>query len=113
MPQLFTTSFPFPYSFPTLVYAVLNKYPATLAPHVISIDVLERELMSDGTIRSERVLGVQQESPKWVNRVSRSSCPGSVGRSPWEGSKRGNVMGFSFLFCEGAEMTRGAIRWTM
>lgn len=70
MPQIFTTSFSFPYSFPTLVYAVINKYPATLAPHVISIDVLERTMMEDGTIRSERVLGVQQESPKWVNRVS-------------------------------------------
>ena len=36
---------------------------------VISMDVLSRTLLEDGTIRSERLIGVQQDSPKWVNRV--------------------------------------------
>lgn len=69
MVHLFETAFPFPFSFPALVYAVINKYPSPLAPHVISIDVLDRTILQDGTIRSERLLGVKQDSPKWVNRL--------------------------------------------
>lgn len=68
--QLCTQTFTFPFPFPAHVYAVLNKYPNPLAPHVISIDVLDRSFLEDGTIRSERLLGVRQDSPKWVSRVS-------------------------------------------
>ena len=68
--HLFTTAFPFPFPFPALAYSVINKYPSPLAPHVISIDVLERSILEDGTVRSERLLGVRQDSPRWVNRVS-------------------------------------------
>ena len=39
---------------------------------MVSLDVLSRTILEDGTIRSERLIGVQQDSPKWVNRVSRS-----------------------------------------
>lgn len=83
--MLFTTAFPFPYPFPALVYACMNKYPSPLAPHVISIDVLERTILEDGTIRSERLLGVQQDSPRWVNRVRRSQgwCSADK-RSCWD-----------------------------
>lgn len=70
MPLLFTTAFPFPYPFPAHVYSVLNKYPNPEASHVISIDVLERTFLEDGTIRSERLIGIKQDAPKWVNRVS-------------------------------------------
>ncbi|KAK4705938.1 hypothetical protein P7C70_g264, partial [Phenoliferia sp. Uapishka_3] len=66
---LFTTAFPFPFPWPAHVYAVMNKYPNPLAPHVISMDVLSRTILEDGTIRSERLIGVQQDSPKWVNRL--------------------------------------------
>lgn len=75
MVHLFTTAFPFPFPFPALAYAVINKYPSPLAPHVISIDVLERSILDDGTVRSERLLGVRQDSPRWVNRVSLHPAP--------------------------------------
>jgi hypothetical protein len=76
MVALFTTEFSFPFPWPALAFAVINKYPNPLAPHVISIDVLERSFLPDGTIRSERVIGVQQDSPGWVNRVSLMSTFG-------------------------------------
>ncbi|KAL8279251.1 hypothetical protein RQP46_008288 [Phenoliferia psychrophenolica] len=66
---LFTTAFSFPFPWPAQAYAVMNKYPNPLAPHVISLDVLSRTILEDGTIRSERLIGVQQDSPKWVNRL--------------------------------------------
>ncbi|KAM0751797.1 hypothetical protein T439DRAFT_324991 [Meredithblackwellia eburnea MCA 4105] len=66
---LFTTAFPFSFPWPAQVYAVLNKYPNPLAPHVVSMDVLERTILPDGTIRSERLIGVQQDSPRWVTRL--------------------------------------------
>lgn len=70
MPALFETSHTFPYPWTLQTFAVLTKYPNPLAPHVVSVDVLSREVMEDGTVRSERLIGVQQDSPRWVNRVS-------------------------------------------
>ncbi|BGP18826.1 hypothetical protein JCM10213_003481 [Rhodosporidiobolus nylandii] len=69
MVQLFTTSFPFSFPWPAQVYAVLNKYPNPLAPHVVSVDVVDRQILPDGTVRSERILGIMQESPRWVRRM--------------------------------------------
>ncbi|GAA6003416.1 hypothetical protein JCM10207_000324 [Rhodosporidiobolus poonsookiae] len=69
MVQVFTTSFPFNFPWPAQVYAVLNKYPNPLAPHVVSVDVVDRRMLEDGTVRSERILGIRQESPKWVRRL--------------------------------------------
>ncbi|SCV72583.1 BQ2448_4120 [Microbotryum intermedium] len=70
MVQLFETSCTFGFPWTAQVFAVLNKYPNPLAPHVVSIDVISRTILDDGTIRSERLLGLQQDSPTWVNRVS-------------------------------------------
>ncbi|SGY68095.1 BQ5605_C004g02848 [Microbotryum silenes-dioicae] len=69
MVQLFETSCTFGFPWTAQVFAVLNKYPNPLAPHVVSIDVISRTILDDGTIRSERLLGLQQDSPKWVNRM--------------------------------------------
>ncbi|GAA5990611.1 hypothetical protein JCM10908_003153 [Rhodotorula pacifica] len=72
MVALFTTAFAFPYPWPAQTYAVLNKYPNPLAPHVISIDVVDRSILPDGTVRSERILGIQQDSPRWIRRILRT-----------------------------------------
>ncbi|GAA5954666.1 hypothetical protein JCM8115_004655 [Rhodotorula mucilaginosa] len=69
MVGLFTTAFAFSYPWPAQTYAVLNKYPNPLAPHVISIDVVDRSILPDGTVRSERILGIQQDSPRWIRRI--------------------------------------------
>ncbi|GAA5836438.1 hypothetical protein JCM11251_007079 [Rhodosporidiobolus azoricus] len=69
MPSLFTTSFPFSFPWPAQTYAVLNKYPNPLAPHVVSVDVVDRRVLEDGTVRSERILGIRQDSPRWVRRL--------------------------------------------
>ncbi|GAA5867737.1 hypothetical protein JCM3774_003396 [Rhodotorula dairenensis] len=72
MVGLFTTAFSFSYPWPAQTYAVLNKYPNPLAPHVISIDVVDRCILPDGTVRSERILGIQQDSPRWIRRILRT-----------------------------------------
>ena len=72
MPVLFTSAFSFSHPFPLLALAVLNKYPNPHSPQVVSVDVLGRTMLDDGTLRSERVLGVRQDAPKWMRRVS--SC---------------------------------------
>ncbi|BGP37551.1 hypothetical protein JCM10450v2_001466 [Rhodotorula kratochvilovae] len=69
MVALFTTACHFGWPWPAQVYAVLNKYPNPLAPHVVSMDVVDRQILPDGTIRSERILGIQQDSPRWVRRI--------------------------------------------
>ncbi|GAA5911171.1 hypothetical protein JCM8208_005746 [Rhodotorula glutinis] len=69
MVALFTTAFHFGWPWPAQVYAVLNKYPNPLAAHVVSMDVVDRQVLEDGTIRSERILGIQQDSPRWVRRM--------------------------------------------
>lgn len=69
MVRLFQTEFAFQFPWPAQVFAVLNKYPNPLAPHVVSVDVVSRTILEDGTIRSERLIGVQQDSPKWINKV--------------------------------------------
>ncbi|GAA5991563.1 hypothetical protein JCM5350_002616 [Sporobolomyces pararoseus] len=69
MVALFNTSFPFNYPWPAQVYSVLNKYPNPRAPHVVSMDVVDRQILPDGTIRSERILGISQDSPRWIRRL--------------------------------------------
>ncbi|GAA5944177.1 uncharacterized protein JCM15063_000169 [Sporobolomyces koalae] len=69
MVALFNTSFPFEYPWPAQVYSVLNKYPNPRAPHVVSVDTVDRQILPDGTIRSERILGISQDSPKWISRI--------------------------------------------
>ncbi|GJN88208.1 hypothetical protein Rhopal_001173-T1 [Rhodotorula paludigena] len=69
MVALFTTAFHFNFPWPAQVYAVLNKYPNPLAPHVVSMDVIDRQMLADGTIRSERIIGISQDSPKWIRRL--------------------------------------------
>jgi len=68
MPVLFTSAFSFSHPFPLLALAVLNKYPNPHSPQVVSVDVLGRTMLDDGTLRSERVLGVRQDAPKWMRR---------------------------------------------
>ncbi|KAM0792947.1 hypothetical protein ACM66B_002706 [Microbotryomycetes sp. NB124-2] len=69
MVALFEQEHQFTFPWPAQVFAVLNKYPNPLAPHVVSVDVVDRRMLDDGTIRSERLIGVQQDSPKWINKI--------------------------------------------
>ncbi|BGP05635.1 hypothetical protein JCM10049v2_001441 [Rhodotorula toruloides] len=69
MVALFTTAFHFSFPWPAQVYAVINKYPNPLAPHVITMDVVDRSVLPDGTVRSERIIGIRQDSPRWIRRI--------------------------------------------
>lgn len=88
MVLLFLTSFPFANPFPLQAFAAVNKYPNPLASHVVSMDVISREIMEDGTVRSERLIGIQQDAPKWVTRVSTTPRPSSAPHLGFTQSRR-------------------------
>jgi hypothetical protein len=71
MPQTFTNGFDLPYRWSQTALAVWHKYPNPFAPHVISMDVIDRTYNENtGLLRIERVLGVSQGAPGWAVKVS-------------------------------------------
>lgn len=52
-----------------------HKYPNPKCTHVVSIDVLDRSMdPTTGIIRTERIVGVKQKSPKWITKVCGCCC---------------------------------------
>ena len=56
---------------PTHVLNLLHrKYPNPFAGHVYSVDTLSRTVdPATGIVRSERLIGVQQGAPAWIQKV--------------------------------------------
>ncbi|GAA97719.1 uncharacterized protein L969DRAFT_106098 [Mixia osmundae IAM 14324] len=67
--KVFETMFEFPFPFKETALGVFMKYPNPHAEHVISVDVIDRSILPDGTIRTERILGVKQSAPRWVMKI--------------------------------------------
>lgn len=50
--------------------AVWYKYPNPHTEHVQSIDVLDRTICPQtGTVRTERLISVEQHTPRWIKRI--------------------------------------------
>lgn len=65
--KLFQNRCEFDYSWETVTTANWNKYPNSMSPHVIGVDVLRRELSDHGNIlTSERLITVRQNVPRWL-----------------------------------------------
>ncbi|KAI9311906.1 PRELI-like family-domain-containing protein [Obelidium mucronatum] len=45
------------------------KYPNDISTHVISVDILSREVTSDGVLRTERLLCCEQSAPALLRRL--------------------------------------------
>ncbi|KAN0064231.1 hypothetical protein ACQY0O_003398 [Thecaphora frezii] len=70
MPQTFTSQAHFPFPWPHTARGVWYKYPNPYAPHVKSVDVLDQSLCpTTGKLRTERILGVQQNAPSWAVKL--------------------------------------------
>jgi len=65
----FVSQIHFPFSWTEVARAIWQKYPNPMAQHVISVDVLERSVDQNGLIRTERIIGVEQNAPRWVLKL--------------------------------------------
>ncbi|WFC95429.1 mRNA 3'-end-processing protein rna14 [Malassezia brasiliensis] len=55
---------------PRRATAVWYKYPNPHTEHVQSIDVLDRTICPQtGTVRTERLISVEQHTPRWIKRI--------------------------------------------
>jgi hypothetical protein len=58
-----------------VVIGMWHKYPNPHCTHVQTIDVLDRTVDPEtGIIRTERVLGCTQKTPKWIVKVCLLLC---------------------------------------
>lgn len=63
------------YNFRQVASVLFRKYPNEYSDHVVSVDVLERSVDPEtGVIRTERLIGVQQPTPRWVTALLGSSA---------------------------------------
>ena len=73
MPKTFENGFALPYQWSQAALAVWHKYPNPFAPHVVSMDVVDRTYDErTGLLRVERILGVRQGAPTWAVKVRMS-----------------------------------------
>ncbi|EPQ27758.1 uncharacterized protein PFL1_04895 [Pseudozyma flocculosa PF-1] len=70
MPRTFTSETSFPYPWLHTARGVWYKYPNPHATHVRSVDVLDQSICPrTGKLRTERILGVQQNAPRWAAKL--------------------------------------------
>ncbi|CQB87042.1 PRELI-like family [Chlamydia trachomatis] len=68
--KLFESEHSFNYPWDQVTAANWQKYPNELASHVISVDILQREMINNNTtLRTERLIGCKQPIPKWLSFV--------------------------------------------
>ena len=67
--KLFDIGHVFPFGWETITKAYWRKYPNDLATHVVSVDVLERSVDSNGHLRSTRLVCVDQPAPSILKKL--------------------------------------------
>ncbi|KAH8919964.1 MSF1-domain-containing protein [Atractiella rhizophila] len=67
--MLFLNSYSLPYSFTHVASSLFQKYPNPSAPHVKSVDVLSCSVLPGNVLRTERLIGVEQNCPAWILRL--------------------------------------------
>ncbi|RCK56501.1 Protein UPS2, mitochondrial [Candida viswanathii] len=66
--KLFESEHFFNYPWDQVTAANWQKYPNELSTHVISVDILDRQLLNNNqTLRTERLIGCKQPIPKWLS----------------------------------------------
>ncbi|KAG0150984.1 hypothetical protein CROQUDRAFT_72513 [Cronartium quercuum f. sp. fusiforme G11] len=59
----------FPFPFREVALGIWHKYPNELSEHITSVDVLNRSFLSDGTLRTERLITIRQSAPRWIMKL--------------------------------------------
>ncbi|EMG47439.1 Protein MSF1 [Candida maltosa Xu316] len=74
--KLFESEHFFNYPWDQVTAANWQKYPNELSTHVISVDILNREIINDDNnnnnnkiLRTERLIGCKQPIPKWLSFI--------------------------------------------
>ena len=71
MPLLWSYSQLIDYNFRQVASVLFRKYPNEYSQHVVSVDVIDRSIDHEtGVLRTERLIGVKQPTPKWMTAVS-------------------------------------------
>ncbi|KAH8923645.1 MSF1-domain-containing protein [Atractiella rhizophila] len=71
--MLWSNTVEYGYPFHHVAYSLFQKYPNPSSPHVISVDVLSRDMLPTGILRTERLIGVEQSAPRWIVKLLGSS----------------------------------------
>jgi len=64
--KIFSSEHFFSYDWEQVSAANWKKYPNEMSTHVIGVDVLRREVSSEGILRTERLITCKQAIPSWV-----------------------------------------------
>lgn len=68
--KLFESEHFFNYPWDQVTAANWQKYPNELSTHVISVDILNRQLINNNqTLRTERLIGCKQPIPRWLSFI--------------------------------------------
>lgn len=67
--KLFENFYCLQHPWPTVTLANWNKYPNPLSSHVVSCDVLSRQVSQDGILTTERLLCCKQPVPSLLKRL--------------------------------------------
>lgn len=68
--KLFESEHFFNYPWDQVTAANWQKYPNELSTHVISVDILDRQLINNNqTLRTERLIGCKQPIPRWLSFI--------------------------------------------
>lgn len=60
------------YPWETVIKAAMRKYPNPMNPNVVGVDVLDRNLDSEGRLHSHRLLSTEWGLPSIVRAVSQN-----------------------------------------
>ena len=70
MPQLWSLSQAISYQFSAVASILFRKYPNDYSSHVVSVDTIDRTVDPEtGVLRTERIIAVQQPTPRWMTAV--------------------------------------------
>jgi len=73
MVKFFSATHTFSHPFDAVSSAFLRKYPNSRAPHVKSVDTVERSINSDGHLVIKRVIGCEQNLPTFLTALGLGS----------------------------------------
>ncbi|KAI8453957.1 PRELI-like family-domain-containing protein [Phakopsora pachyrhizi] len=66
---VFTSHHTFPFPFREVAMGIWHKYPNEHTNHISSVDVIDRSILKDGTLRTERLISIKQNAPRWIIKM--------------------------------------------
>ena len=91
--KLFETTHTFFYNWSQVSAANWRKYPNDNCPHVVAIDVLDRQVDPEtGILRTERLITCNQNIPGMLSRLCGGGCTTSYAREVSEIDPKNKVL---------------------